>query len=55
MIASRECELASRELIAGGAGPSQGPELRGDASRECELASRELIAGGAGPSQGPGY
>jgi lipoyl synthase len=43
-----ERELRSREPVAGGAGPSQGPEYD-----ERELGSREPVAGGAGPSQGP--
>jgi tRNA A37 threonylcarbamoyltransferase TsaD len=45
-----EGELRSRELVAGGTGPSQGPEL---VTGEGELRSRELVAGGTGPSQGP--
>jgi len=45
-------ELAARDPIAGGAGPSEGPVDK-SASRERELASREPIAGAAGPSEGP--
>jgi hypothetical protein len=48
----RERGLRSRELIAGGAGPFEGPELKRRV-RERGLRSRELIAGGAGPFEGP--
>ena len=47
----REDGLSPSELIAGGAGPSQGPAL--SSMREDGLSPSELIAGGAGPSQGP--
>ncbi len=43
--------VGEREPVAGGAGPSQGPD--DDRARERELGSREPVAGGAGPSQGP--
>jgi lipoic acid synthetase len=46
-----EDELRSCEPVAGGAGPSQGPE--DDRVGEDELRSCEPVAGGAGPSQGP--
>jgi len=47
VIASREGELRSTELIAGGAEPLSG--FRSNISREGELRSTELIAGGAEP------
>jgi len=55
MNASGERELGSREPIAGGAGPFEGPEVQMNASGERELGSREPIAGGAGPFEGPEY
>jgi len=53
MIASGERELGSREPIAGGSGPSEGPEVQVIASGEREPCSREPIAGAAGLFEGP--
>jgi len=52
-VASSEGELRSPELIAGGTGPSQGPE-RMSASSDGELRSPGLVARGAGPFEGSG-
>ena len=46
-----ERELCSREPVAGGAGPFEGPEQKRVGERE--LCSREPVAGGAGPFEGP--
>jgi hypothetical protein len=48
-----ERELSSREPVAGGAGPFEGPEYQCVGERE--LSSREPVAGGAGPFRGPEY
>src|SRR5450631_524341 len=47
----RERRLCRLELIAGGAGPFEGPEV--GCVRERRLCRLELIAGGAGPFEGP--
>ncbi|HVR61804.1 MAG TPA: DEAD/DEAH box helicase, partial [Polyangia bacterium] len=46
-----EGRLRRPEPVAGGAGPSQGPELQ--SVGEGRLRRPEPVAGGAGPSQGP--